>query len=228
MAAAEERDKFNRGFAQALIAMLSSPGGLFSISSGIVCNFGAGAAGSQTDGDSPSDQQSDNTSTSTGQANVYVETNGIGHVYIEVDGTVFSYGRYNGSYTPQSGRFGPVGEGVLYKYDGEDAAKFITQRKEESPTNSYSVSVDIGKTYSYLNSIYSNGKPNIDENGKSGRVVDTYFLLGNNCTTIVSRALQQGGLPIGIYQTPASLNLFFFNSNAIHQGYNPGLWGPKQ
>jgi len=48
MAAAEERDKFNRGFAQALIAMLSSPGGLFSISSGIVCNFGAGGGG---DGD---------------------------------------------------------------------------------------------------------------------------------------------------------------------------------
>jgi hypothetical protein len=48
-------------------------------------------------------------------AKVYVENDGIGHVYIEVNGTVFSYGRYDGSYSPSSGAFGPVGPGVLNK-----------------------------------------------------------------------------------------------------------------
>ncbi len=185
--------------------------------------------GGSGDGDNP--QSSANSP--TGQATVYVETDGIGHAYIEVDGTVFSYGRYNGSYSPSSGRFGPYGDGVLLKMDGTDAAGFIKERNEMYPTNSYQVDVNTSNVYSYLNSLYSNGKSVVDKNGNvgPGRVIDTYTLIGpggNNCTTLVSRALQQGGFPIGIYQTPASLNLFFFNSNAIHQGYNPGLWGPKQ
>ncbi len=36
----------------------------------------------------------------------------VGHVYIEVDGVVYSYGRYNGSYSPASGSLGPYGDGV--------------------------------------------------------------------------------------------------------------------
>ena len=34
-------------------------------------------------------------------------------MYLEVDGTVFSYGRYDGSYSPSSGAFGPVGNGFF-------------------------------------------------------------------------------------------------------------------
>ena len=48
-------------------------------------------------------------------ATVYVESDGLGHAYLETKGTVFSYGRYDGSYSPSSGTFDLVGHGVLLK-----------------------------------------------------------------------------------------------------------------
>ncbi len=42
----------------------------------------------------------------------------VGHVYIEVDGVVYSYGRYNGSYSPASGSLGAYGDGVWMRLDG--------------------------------------------------------------------------------------------------------------
>lgn len=80
---------------------------------------------------------------------------------------------------------------------------------------------------------YEEGTPVIDKQGrvKEGRVIDNYTLVGpggNNCATIVCRGLNAGGANIGVFQSPSSLNLFFFNSNAIKNGYNPGLWGPKR
>jgi len=38
-----------------------------------------------------------------------------------VNETVYSYGRYNGSYSPSSGAYGPVGDGVLLKKDTQYA-----------------------------------------------------------------------------------------------------------
>ncbi|MGA9212531.1 hypothetical protein [Kaistella sp.] len=49
------------------------------------------------------------------KANVYIETDGLGHVYVEIGGTVYSYGRYDGSYSPFMGEYGLVGNGVLLK-----------------------------------------------------------------------------------------------------------------
>jgi len=166
-----------------------------------------------------------------GKGTVYIETNGIGHVYIQVNSVVFSYGRYNGSYSPQLGRYGPIGEGILYKYEGLEATNFIKERMKQSPTKSYVVNdLNVINAFNYLNNLYNEGKPVIDAAGnvKKGKYIDTYYLLGNNCSTIVSKALQEGGLGIGVYQTPSSLNQFFFTSDAIRNGYNPGLWGPKR
>ena len=189
----------------------------------------------ESDGDgSPTDQNNSNTNTQTGQATVYVELDGIGHAYIEVNGTVFSFGRYNGSYSPSSGRFGPYGDGVLLKKEGQDAKDFIEERTKAYPTNSYVVDgINATAVYSYFNSKYASGDPVVDKQGrvKEGRVIGTYSLVGpggNNCTTIVCKALNVGGANMQIFQSPASLNLFFFNTEAMKHGYNPGLWGHKQ
>lgn len=171
-------------------------------------------------------------SAQSSSATVYIETDGLGHVYISVNGVVFSYGRYNGSYSPASGAFGPYGDGVLLKLEGQDATKFIRERMEAYPTNSFKINdLNIKSTFDYLNNLYLNGKPVNNINVQNGKIINMYSLIGpggDNCTTIISRALEKGGVNIGIFQTPASMNSFFFNTNAIKNGYNPGLWGPKR
>ncbi|MEL5903688.1 RHS repeat-associated core domain-containing protein [Elizabethkingia anophelis subsp. anophelis] len=168
------------------------------------------------------------------KANIYIETDGVGHVYIEVDGVVYSYGRYNGSYSPASGSLGPYGDGILMRLDGEKAANFITDRTSKYPTAKYSVEVDGGKVKSYYDKLYNRGKSLQGKTGyfKYGRVIDTYSLAGpggNNCTTIVYKALNYGGANIGAPQTPAGILYNFRKADYIKQGYNPGrhIWGPK-
>ena len=166
-------------------------------------------------------------------ATVYIETDGIGHVYIELNGIIFSYGRYNGSYSPSSGAFGPYGDGILLKKEGQEAIDFINERNSTFPTTSYKVQLNSSAAYSYLNDLYNGGKLLRDREGnlRQGRAIDTYSLVGpggNNCATIVSRALQKGNYDIGIFQSPSSLNQFLFNVTAMKNGFNPGLWGPKR
>lgn len=167
------------------------------------------------------------------KANVYIETDGVGHVYVEIDGTVYSYGRYNGSYSPSSGKFGPYGDGVLLRLDGDNATNFIAERTAKYPTSTYSVDVDGAKVKAYYNKLYNSGKPLQGKEGfyKYGRVVDTYTLMGpggNNCTTITYKALNYGGANMGAPQTPAGMLYNFRQAEYIRRGYNPGLWGPKQ
>lgn len=126
------------------------------------------------------------------------------------------------------------GDGVLLKKEGAEASDFIKGRTEKYPTNSYKIYINLSDTYSYLNNLYEGGKPVVNKKTGQvglGRVIDTYTLVGpggNNCATLVCRGLNAGGANIGIFQSPASLNQFFFNSNAIKNGYNMGLWGPKR
>ncbi|AMR41797.1 hypothetical protein HZP39_16305 [Elizabethkingia anophelis] len=158
----------------------------------------------------------------------------VEHVYIDVDGVVYSYGRYNGSYSPASGSLGSYGDGVWMRLDGEKAANFITDRTSKYPTAKYSVEVDGGKVKSYYDKLYNRGKSLQGKTGyfKYGRVIDTYSLAGpggNNCTTIVYKALNYGCTNIGAPQTPAGILYNFRKADYIKQGYNPGrhIWGPK-
>ncbi|GAF05232.1 hypothetical protein [Saccharicrinis fermentans] len=163
---------------------------------------------------------------SQGTASVYIENDGVGHAYLEVNGTVFSYGRYNGSYSPSSGAFGPVGEGVLYKKTGDAATKFIADRTAQYPTKQYSFNVNTTATYNYFNNAYNAGTYNTVDS----RVIDTYFLLGNNCTTGVCGGLQAGGSGMPIIQTPAGFVNFMYNVKRMQNGWNPGAvvpWEPK-
>lgn len=109
------------------------------------------------------------------------------------------------------------------RLDGEKAANFITDRTSKYPTAKYSVEVDGGKVKSLQ------GKTGYF---KYGRVIDTYSLAGpggNNCTTIVYKALNYGCTNIGAPQTLAGILYNFRKADYIKQGYNPGrhIWGPK-
>lgn len=117
---------------------------------------------------------------------VIVETDGLGHVYMKIDGEVFSYGRYNGSYSPSMGGYGPVGDGVMMK----EGVSYLQHRIAENPSRIYKISgVNSKNISSYYNKIYASGKPL--ENG--GRVVNTYSLVGQNCSTTVWNSLKIGG-----------------------------------
>jgi len=154
-----------------------------------------------------------------GGANVYIEKDGIGHAFIEVNGTVFSYGRYNGSYSPSMGRFGPAGPGVLIKYSGNKASQFINDRIAKYPTDVYSInsnSFDATSAYNYLNGLYNSGTPNA--NGP-GMIIDTYFIVGNNCSTIVGNALNAGGFST-VSRSPAELGSFLRGALSLQQFLN--------
>jgi RHS repeat-associated protein len=142
----------------------------------------------------------------------YVETDGIGHVYFEVKGVVFSYGRYNGSYSPSSGAYGPVGPGVLMR----ESHKYAVERMKKSPTEVYKFpNADADKVYKYINDIYHSGAPS----KSGGREIDTYLLFGNNCTSTTVGALRVGGVDIKpTLQVPSSFSDYmkdpsFYNYN---------------
>jgi|GEM_PF-2838777 len=160
-----------------------------------------------------------------GSADVFIETDGIGHAYLRVKGAVFSYGRYNGSYSPALGAFGPVGDGVLLKYTGSQARQFIKSRTSKFPTNQYTISgINANATYNFFNDAYNAGTPL--ENG--GRLINTYTLLGNNCATSVCNGLRAGGSSIPVFQTPATLNGFLHKVRRIGNGWNPGALQPGE
>jgi RHS repeat-associated protein len=69
------------------------------------------------------------------EAWIFTETDGVGHAWIVVPSAsdvhqyvAYSYGRYNGSTTPSLGEYGPSGEGVLIRHEGQAAANFIKER----------------------------------------------------------------------------------------------------
>jgi hypothetical protein len=169
-----------------------------------------------------------------GKANVYIEKDGVGHVFIEVEDVVYSYGRYNGSYSPSSGSLGPLGDGVLLRLEGTDAQNYINDRMTNYPTEKFTVSVNTTKVISYLDKIYNSGTKLSNTKGyfKNARVVDTYNLVGpcgNNCATMSYKALNYGGAEIRPAQTPAGMLFDFRQINYINQGYQPNkrTWGPK-
>ena len=152
------------------------------------------------------------------EAHVYVENDGVGHVYLEVDGTVYSYGRYNGSYSPASGSLGPLGDGVLLKLEGKNAANFIAERTQKYPTSKYSVKVNASSTKAYYDKLYNSGTPLTGKHGfySYGRSIDTYNLVGpggNNCATLTYKAIRAGGTNVGAWQAPADVNRYYNGGN---------------
>ncbi|MBK6485244.1 MAG: hypothetical protein IPG01_19450 [Chitinophagaceae bacterium] len=133
----------------------------------------------------------------------------VGHTFITVgdadDVVVYSYGRYDdlgknkGLLNPTN----PTGEGVLLRFTGERAQKFISRYLNEYGAQSYELT-DINKAGEQKVKDFFDTKFNsTDErpsdpnkyyyNDPDARVIDQYDLFKNNCTTISCEGAQEGG-----------------------------------
>ncbi|MFZ1457355.1 MAG: hypothetical protein WAT46_15030, partial [Saprospiraceae bacterium] len=155
-------------------------------------------------------------------ATLYVETEGIGHTYIELEGTVYTYGRY-GTRTPESsGSLAPVGEGILYKYTGKAAKGFISDHLSKYETEIYKIKLsNSNATHKYFNSLIAAGS----KVAPFKYNVDSYNLIGNNCTTHSLNALRVGGANLPFINSPQGVSSYFKPS--INQEIIYSKWGPK-
>ena len=130
---------------------------------------------------------------------VWIETQGTGHVLLTVHEssiTMFSYGRYDDIY-PNT--LGAKGECVLIKANGKDCLPYLKAQLYEKGAKVFKITdVNNGDVFDYLNNSWdlSNNLPDSTTSElikDHGRVVDTYDLTGNNCTTKIVDALKYSG-----------------------------------
>ena len=149
------------------------------------------------------------------EAWVYTETDGVGHAFIVVPSAddvnelvVYSYGRYNGSTTPSLGGFGPVGDGVLIRKQGQSAKEFIKERLSLGGGETTFVfelpKAEAAKIREHYDAQFNSGKelPNgskaKEKYGDEGRIIDQYVLapiLGqdaSNCVTMTREGVEKG------------------------------------
>lgn len=129
---------------------------------------------------------------------IYTETKGTGHTFITVknkdDVIVYTYGRYAGGDAITGGT---TGKGVLIKYTGEKAKDFIKTELYRMEAEAFQIDdADETKVQTFMDAMYNastespnTGDADIDTYGK---VVDTYNLFGNNCTTKSCNATKAG------------------------------------
>ena len=143
------------------------------------------------------------------EVRVYVETpqylhGNVGHVFLSVGSgdniIAYSYGRY-GELGKNKGSLNSLnrrGEGVLYRYVGDDATNYI--RKNLFNYNAYAFEIngvdesDVRWWFDIL--YYSKGERSSSDKLKdvtNAKVIDLYDLLSNNCTTKTIDALRAGG-----------------------------------
>ena len=108
---------------------------------------------------------------------------------------LYTYGRYAGGNWYTAGTTGP---GVLIKYTGENAASYLKDELYKMNAKAFEIKdANQNKVQQYMDNLYngSSKKPESDNKiiNENGRVVNTYSLFGNNCTTTSCDALKAGG-----------------------------------
>lgn len=135
---------------------------------------------------------------------IYVETQGItGHAFVTVgegkNTVVYTYGRYAelGKNKSSARSTTPTGEGVLIRLTGKDAQNFIKNQMINNKARAYEFSnADDSKVAEYFEKQFNAGDkvpttgPYKDD--PNARVVDTYDLFENNCTTKSTGAIKVG------------------------------------
>jgi len=125
---------------------------------------------------------------------IYVETNGVGHTFVTTgegkSTTVYTYGRYGGLDKDKSiGRsLSRTGEGVLVIMKGNEALKYIEHEVKDMGASIYEIKNGSDeKIDAHFNDMFesSDQKPSTGkyQNADNAKVVDTYDLFDNNCTT---------------------------------------------
>ena len=127
---------------------------------------------------------------------VVIETKGTGHTFIVVNDingiTTYTYGRYTGGdwYT-----LGTTGPGVLVRYNGDLSKQYISNELYCMNAKAYQIhDVNDRMVRDYFDQAYNASSVYADSDNKNirenGKVVDTYSLYGNNCTTKSCDALK--------------------------------------
>ena len=126
---------------------------------------------------------------------LYTETKGTGHTFLTVgsddDIVVYTYGRFGAM-----GVTAATGEGVLLRYTGQEATDYLNKELNRLEAKAFEVSgvidSDIAAQLDYK---WRNGTTPTTDNEKIkkyGKVIDTYDLTGNNCTTVSCDAIKAG------------------------------------
>jgi RHS repeat-associated protein len=130
---------------------------------------------------------------------IYVETQGLGHTFITTgegkNTTVYTYGRYGNVNKSSSGGLSMNGEGVLIIMKGQEALNYIQNEYKNQRASIYELQVgEDAKVDAFFNETFeaSNQKPSRGyyKDSDNARVIDTYDLLDNNCTTKTSEAVK--------------------------------------
>jgi len=118
---------------------------------------------------------------------------------MRIGNTVYDYGEWNGGYGKNS--FGVAGNGIVLKFSGKDADNYISNRSKLYATVSHNVTgLNTSAMVGYYEGLINSGQV-VYINDPVGRMtntgvrVDTYNLIGNQCATKVTQALQIGGAP---------------------------------
>ena len=104
---------------------------------------------------------------------------------------VYSYGRYgalSGISGITSGEWTPIGEGVLWRKTGDNAAEYLKEVNDGNLEIYQINEANDAEVATYYDDKFNKGSSPTDEgrssfNNPAARVIDTYFLLGNNCVT---------------------------------------------
>jgi len=144
------------------------------------------------------------------EVRLYTETTQLGHTFLTVgkgkDLIVYTYGRYLGGNKGKSSSASsdPSGRGVLIRMTGTEAKRYLKHELKEYNAKAFEVKgANEQKTKEYYDKIF-NSAPKLKESEvtefedkniygtpNQARVIDTYKLLGNNCTTKVIEAVNQ-------------------------------------
>lgn len=147
---------------------------------------------------------------------IYVETEGFGHAFVsvEVNGNliVYTYGRYAGGdkHKHVSGDTDPTGKGVLIRLTGDAAQQYINHEVKDNHASAYEFNdASNEKVMQYYDNLFSSGTKlnphdasRYDDNplnygtSDDARVINKYFLFGNNCVTTLIIGIQKGGSKI--------------------------------
>lgn len=128
---------------------------------------------------------------------LWTETVDAGHAFVSVHRAskpvAFTYGRFG-----ERGVVPTVGEGVMIRLSEPAAVKYYRHELYKMGARVFKIlDADRELTTHYLDTVYLSGnrspKTNRPDSSRYGRVIDTYDLTGNNCTTHSVKAILAAG-----------------------------------
>lgn len=147
---------------------------------------------------------------------IYIQGGFLGHAFISIgegkDLIIYSYGRYGALYEFLGRTWGsanPTGEGVMYKYEGEEAYDFLNKHKAEIMAVFEVNSNDDSKIMSYYDALLDPNKRPTNRSNKAHNayVIDSYHIIKNNCVKKTLEGVNLVNSYIdGDYIMPASLH----------------------